>query len=307
LRELVKALKRLGNERGILYEGHGVSLSQLKRGFDSDDDEAIFARGDAVNARTALGKAPTLEWIERIQTKAERNSKNGASESAWNNDVHGPLLEEALYYSCHRDALLAATITTARIHPSALIGASLPKADSAIGHVNSKRVDFCIALKMNKATETAAMRSAASLNHTDYNAVRCNPIAISIETKCFGADDPEAILQLTTWGCAQVTFLRQFYRYDDISVTPLPPLPMILIAGHSWTLCFLHVADPEASEGGAILWTGLEIGNTRSALGIYCIIACLQYLYDWVEKVYRPWFESQISDPLVEGLGTFVL
>jgi hypothetical protein len=56
LRKLAKALKRLGNKRGLLYQGDGVPLSQLKRGFDLDDDEAIFARSDAVNGQNPFSR-----------------------------------------------------------------------------------------------------------------------------------------------------------------------------------------------------------------------------------------------------------
>jgi hypothetical protein len=168
-------------------------------------------------------------------------------------------------------------------------------------------MEFCVALKLEKPTEDAVVQAGTeSLNHTDYTPVLLRPIAVSMETQAVGTSDSEALLQLTTWGRTQLKFLKSFRSNQDR--LPIPPLPMILVTGHVWKAYFLHI-DPHQSGQTemAILWEGHELGQTNTVLGIFSIVACLQYLYEWVHTEYRPWFEKDILQPLMDGVGVFAV
>jgi hypothetical protein len=304
---MIKTLTGLGKGKGVLHERDAELLPRLSGGLDPEMDAAMLARGEAAAVRDQLGQAVPWETVSHLERKAERNFKDGSPESAWNVEVHGPLLDAALLTSSHRHLLDVRDITTARIHPASLLG------DATVTNkaVESKRVDFCVSVQLDLARYKPALHRIASLNHTDYNPLRYQPIAISIETKSYGPNDPQAILQLTTWGCAQLVLLQSFRRVDHSNSVrhPHPPaLPLIVVAGHTWTLHLLHVRSWEAGreqESEATLWMGVEIGNTRSAAGIYALVACLQYLFDWTQTVYRRWFEDEILNPLANGSGSW--
>jgi hypothetical protein len=45
-----------------------------------------------------------------------------------------------------------------------------------------------------------------------------------------------------------------------------------------------------ACTGRQNIWGQVDIGSTASPLGVYKIVAALQYLAHWTRHVYAPWF-----------------
>ena len=162
----------------------------------------------------------------------------------------------------------------------------------------SKRVDFCIALDLHDYDQLGQrlyQGGVRHLNQTDYGPVRYNPIALSIETKLTGEGGAAALIQLSTWASAQIMQLRKFIRRAGSDVnTTIPPLPLLIIQGHTWSLYYL---EHDYERNGATLWSCGQFGSTETLLGAYQVTAALQVLMYWAAEVYRPWFEERILWP----------
>ncbi|EMC91051.1 hypothetical protein BAUCODRAFT_152823 [Baudoinia panamericana UAMH 10762] len=289
IRDLVIASRDCAKGRKILSERYSEWKQALATGMD-EDDEAMFARGAAEQERDLVGDVPSLKWTSRQVERAEHANSTGASESAWNNEVHSNLLEAAIAHSPFVDRVTWHDITTARIHPKDLVP------EFALGGlVDSKSVDFCIALKLDTSIQQLLYaRGIDGLNHTDYTGIKWEPIVVSIETKKAMSGSADATLQLSTWTTAHIKFLRRLLCEAGNATVTILPLPLLMVVGHEWR--FYWIEDHMTS---GTLWQGEIIGKTDSALGIYQIMKALQYLAYWANQTYLPWFEKHILVPIL--------
>ena len=127
------------------------------------------------------------------------------------------------------------------------------------------------------------------INHTDFLPLRSRPIAVSIETKKRGGNQPDAELQMATWHAAQWKLLSRLVDDAGYSLDSLPFLPAVLVNGNEW------IFAASTREGNkTILWLERGFGSTTSALGTYSIVWGLQRLSRWAETVYWPWFRRNV-------------
>lgn len=137
--------------------------------------------------------------------------------------------------------------------------------------------------------------------------LRSRPVAISIETKRRGADQPaEADLQMGICHAAQWNLLARLVLDHETdkgqgqgqgvgtstgskAFDGLPFLPGVVVNGHSWNF----VATTR--EGcKTILWQERCFGDTSNPLGVYKVIAGIQRLARWTQDIYWPWYRGNV-------------
>nr|OQO32490.1 hypothetical protein B0A51_00899 [Rachicladosporium sp. CCFEE 5018] len=283
---LVKALRSIARDIAVLPLA--CDTPAIREAFGGVDiEETLFhdhAAGDA---------APVLEEVSDLVEKTAACKSDGAFESAWNCEVHYPLLEMARKSSRHKHTLRWHNITNASISPPSLVPYLREKEK-----IQSRKVDFSLSIQLPYSVKRHLAEQNLQLNQTDYGPVKYNPLAISIETKLPGEGGLEARAQVSTWAEAQVRQLRillqqaEHPRWQDL---PIPPLPLLFVQGSDWTFwCFEdHVVN------GLLYEQGIEFGRTTSVLGTYKVVAGLQILMGWAKEVWWPWIEEHILRRLV--------
>ncbi|KAF6527977.1 hypothetical protein HZS61_008279 [Fusarium oxysporum f. sp. conglutinans] len=176
-----------------------------------------------------------LAALREIQQDAIICQRQGASESAWNVDVHGPLLKLALkpFESLHRAILTHASISKPFV-PEMRTG-------SYYDITKSKMIDWGITMRPSEYTAEhisevldSLPHNKRSINQTIYGPVRNDPIAVSIETKIASGLIEEARGQLGLWVAAWHQRMRALRISDEQIIT----LPLILVMEHQWKLMF---------------------------------------------------------------------
>ncbi|GKU09698.1 unnamed protein product [Fusarium langsethiae] len=238
-----------------------------------------------------------LQVLHNIRSEAKQCKLSDCSEASWNMHVHMPLLKHAL--SGH---------LTVRVEPgmSAKIAAPfLPTANGKATVVESKMVDFTLLLWLNKGRPHSSPHDpphseadgqliagiathiwnqppeAQFVNQSIYAPLQFAPIACSIETKNPTSPN-QGKLQLSVWTAAW------FKRISELLPNHKPPtIPLIHVVGHEWHISFasFHGTHIEVAEE-------LAIGDTRTIIGLYQLIASLRKLGDWIETQYRAWAEE---------------
>ncbi|KAH7235302.1 hypothetical protein BKA59DRAFT_532484 [Fusarium tricinctum] len=218
-----------------------------------------------------------LQVLHEIRSEAKQCKLSDCSEASWNMHVHMPLLKYAL--SGH---------STVRIEPgmSAKIAAPfLPTANGKATVVESKMVDFTLLLcQLIAGIATHIWNQppeAQFVNQSLYAPLQFAPIACSIESKTSTSPN-QGKLQLSVWTAAW------FKRISELLPNHKPPtIPLIHVVGHEWHISFasFHGTHIEVAEE-------LAIGDTRTIIGLYQLIASLRKLGDWIETQYRAWAEE---------------
>jgi hypothetical protein len=180
---------------------------------------------------------------------------------------------------------------------------------------NSETVDFCVVLKFYEGSESGVQiagkdihrelrnKGVEYLNHTAYSLVDERPIAVSIASANGEGNRTALKVRLATWASAQISHIHRLIKrtgsnplFDDPMI---PPLPLVSVHGHTWSLYYL---EHDFNGQCAVLWDCGEFGSTESVLGACQVVACLQILMHWAEKIYRPWFEETILRPFLGGI-----
>jgi hypothetical protein len=107
----------------------------------------------------------------------------------------------------------------------------------------------------------------------------------------------EAQSQLLHWLPRHIAKLRELLaRAGKPENTPIPVLPVLVVQGHEWK-CLYY--EDQSTKARLLSRTGCTIGSTGTVVGAYAVVAALQYLMDWSEQEYRPWFMENILQPLL--------
>ncbi|EEU33909.1 uncharacterized protein NECHADRAFT_55889 [Fusarium vanettenii 77-13-4] len=124
------------------------------------------------------------------------------------------------------------------------------------------------------------------INHTEYQALRFRPIAISIETKRPDGSSQEARAQLSVWTTAYIARLRELAATSTggLDIT----LPILTVRGGQWELSFI-IDKADAIE----MVTLPPIGDTRSIVDCYKVIALIRWLAVWSVTVFRKWMTDK--------------
>lgn len=227
-----------------------------------------------------------------IEQAAKACQTEEASESAWNLEVHGPLLKLALapFPSLSRDILTQARISKPFVPEM--------QAASHYDFTRSKMIDWGIRVHPPPST-SARIRDVLlglpftqrCVNQTTYGPVRFDPVGISIETKIGIGATEEARLQLGVWVAAWHQRISMLINTPQLSDPGLIiTLPLILIIEHEWRLLFA------CDKGDRIeIIEDITIGDTKGLVGVYTILATIRVLASWMQDEYGPWIERWLG------------
>ncbi|KAI5455738.1 hypothetical protein BGZ63DRAFT_397858 [Mariannaea sp. PMI_226] len=228
-----------------------------------------------------------LDAIREIQQVAKSRKDLGASESAWNVDVHGPLMKLALkdFERVNREIL-----TQARISPPFIPEMRM---DSCYNIMSSKMIDWAITARPSATTAQHISRvidalpdDIRSINQTTYGPVRNDPIAMPMETKIATGHIEEARIQLALWVAAWHKRMAALRMSDEQIIT----LPLIMVMEHEWKLMFA------CDQGNSIeIAEEINMGGTRDLVGLYRLIGILRELAAWMETEYLAWLDRWLG------------
>ncbi|KAL1634259.1 hypothetical protein SLS58_010764 [Diplodia intermedia] len=295
--QLPPALKAMVRRISAFKCGRAVLADSLKPELADEYDDFHF---EDASKRAALGPVPPLDAVRKIVELAHDCSNGDHCEAEWNGRVHTAVLDLALYNPSFKQRTRFMNCNSAQIEPRSLVP-SLRASEK----MRSKMVDFVLCLRPNPA-EIDCMRrvvlesrsEALSINQTTHAPLIAAPIALSIETKRPGQDWDAAQLQLGVWVASQLNRLEQLVQYSwkEEWRNHVPEfLPLIVVQGHEWN--FLAATRDTSSQ--TVLWRKIMFGDTMTDLGVYQIVATLQYLAQWAQSTYRSWFyESVLCMPV---------
>lgn len=129
--------------------------------------------------------------------------------------------------------------TTAKIFPPALHIKNV--SGSRMG---TKLVDYAICIKgdliepmLNRIMNILRFEPPDSqyINHTAFEPLRFQPIAVSIESKIASGNEAEATTQLSVWVLAHFKRLQGIIKHSGVT-SEMPVLPLINIQGEEWVV-----------------------------------------------------------------------
>ncbi|EXK25033.1 hypothetical protein FOMG_18275 [Fusarium oxysporum f. sp. melonis 26406] len=225
--------------------------------------------------------------LDILQEAAEAGNMN-EGESAWNAQVHYPLLKLAL---SPFSSIKAKIITSAQIvkdfrpksKGSDVAGSGTwTEPESSSVH---RMVDFAIVLIPDEALQGTiddclSKQTHVTINQTTYDALVRRPAPIFIETKASTSMVNRSQVQLGIWTAAC------FQRLQAAQSTKDPiAIPVIQVYGHVWHVLF--AMDDE--DKILILDQSIRIGDTATVMGIYQLVAALRVIGNWIDTTFRTW------------------
>ncbi|KAK7424033.1 hypothetical protein QQX98_000643 [Neonectria punicea] len=241
-----------------------------------------------------------LDLLRDIGTKAKNCDIHACAEVTWNMLVHQPLFEHAL---AGHATVQAEPSLTAKIMPPFSPATSGRGGGSVI---ENKMVDFCFVLWLNEgkprqlegssSTDARLISAIAdrvwtqppdaqSVNQTSYPPLQFSPIACNIETKTSMAQQGGQ-LQLSVWTAAWYQRIIKLVP-DEVAQHGIVTLPLLHIVGHDWRLSFACWRRDRIEIVGE-----LALGDTRTLLGLYTLVAVVRKIGDWIATNYRRWIEK---------------
>ncbi|KAJ3454693.1 hypothetical protein MRS44_013293 [Fusarium solani] len=201
-------------------------------------------------------------------------------EPCWNARIHERLLDVALKPF---ENLSHWDVTRATINKL-----YLGKHRSGVD-LQAKLVDFCITLSGPTVRDVhnrlATANDPYSINHSSTSPLRYQPIAISIETKVRAGSEQESKAQLAVWATSHLKRLRLLSVTSTTHITVDTTLPLVQVNGGVWMLLFLRDGDGDEVH----LFETVMIGDTKTVLGCYQVVAFLRHLGHWAQTVYKKW------------------
>ncbi|KAH6870890.1 hypothetical protein B0T10DRAFT_417940, partial [Thelonectria olida] len=116
---------------------------------------------------------------------------------------------------------------------------------------------------------------------------RFRPIAVSIETKTPDGSSQEAKSQLSVWTAAYIARLRELAGTSEKASGLGITLPIILVRGGQWELLF---ATDRADR--IDLFPVATIGDTKSIVECYKVVALLRWLAVWSVTTFQRWMKD---------------
>ena len=263
--------------------------TRMKAAPTEDTDELNFAKGDGIEDVYLHAESFEIEYFWRstlqIQKAALQCEKEKLPESAWNGEVHMAILKLALSHYWESKGVWYRDITKAQVTDPSL----LPTVTAGV--TQSKMADFALIIHPRAGVEEDVVHKCqaagtASINQTSVEYLRFAPIAVSIETKRGAVNEDEAHIQLALWVFAHFAKLKQLANCNSV----MPVLPLVKILGHDW---YLMLAERLPDQRIVIL-KEVHLGRTRTALGIFQVVASIRRLARWVHEEYQPWFATNV-------------
>ncbi|KAH7140499.1 hypothetical protein B0J13DRAFT_624379 [Dactylonectria estremocensis] len=244
-----------------------------------------------------------------ILREAKDATQFNKGESAWNGQVHYPLLKLAL---SSFESVQAETITNAHIfkpfrpedHDGWLGSASSSAASSRSSllsddHASAepattsvhKMIDFALLLLPDEPLQAAIdnaldAQKCCTINQTTYEALRTRPAPVFVETKVSTGNLASSSVQLAVWTAAWHERFRAI-RTDQQVIT----VPVIQVYGNVWQVLFAVDNRDEL----LLLDQSMRIGDTSTITGLYQLRAALAVIARWMDSDFRDWITKFLS------------
>ncbi|KLU90413.1 hypothetical protein MAPG_10267 [Magnaporthiopsis poae ATCC 64411] len=293
------------------------------------------ATGSDSQDRRAAAEAE-LAALLKLKATADECLEENVSETAWNMDVHSPILQLATAGSGVRRLVIttariasewlatgasassvpetasASSVSSSSVSSSSVSSSSVSSSSAASSgrrprlaaegagtNANAavaagKMVDFALVLSESERTPLGsaildAVRAAPpderSVNQSTYMPLTLRPLGISIETKA-SANVVEGRVQLGLWTAAWFARMQALVSARPARGMPTA-MPVILVSESCWTLSFVCDRGVEFEFVYEI-----RIGDTRSLVGLYELLAVLRVLVRWMDTNLRAFFED---------------
>ncbi|KAI1675905.1 hypothetical protein L13192_02652 [Pyrenophora tritici-repentis] len=221
-----------------------------------------------------VGQAP--ESVTHMHTAAQITDAFKAS------IAHLPKLDQMrLQYPSAKDAGRNPSISNP---PTLISNKKLP----------SRIIDYAIRLQPDSTIKTAYQslqplteETVKSWDHITTVAQKM-PITINIETKGPMKSWTDGKAQVGIWMDAWLHGCELLCKKGPDK--DWPAIPVLISQGHEW-----HLLIVTKNKEGLTFREMIMIGSTRNCFDTLKVVAVLQWLMDWAETVWRPWFLSLIA------------
>ena len=309
-RQMQKGMQEFSTNYTPIVEGNYMEATPDEKQWDRGAELARFEAGPPQWSGPEV--ADEVFWYrskEVLEHTKRALRKLGFSESEWIARVIVPVFDIALSGYWQRQGIYFKDVTTVSTELLKQLAPINPKVTKI-----TQKVDFCyylratdhqtgigdkilakIGKKCGELRTTVNERSEpanSSLYHLPTGPTQSyeTVLAIFFEAKPDASLNEKQDLQLGFWAIALFARFQTLTSEDQ----QMPTLPLIKIQGSEW---MFSMADLLPREPGAttrkvcILDCGL-LGDTKTMLGIFQIIAALKELANYMADVYLPWIEK---------------
>ncbi|OBS20351.1 hypothetical protein FPOA_06723 [Fusarium poae] len=235
-----------------------------------------------------------------ILAEAVEATRLSKGESAWNAQVHYPLLKLAF---SQFPLLRPETITNAQIvkdfrprsnsfasssasaSSSSLLSGDSSRWTETLSSSAHKMVDFALALIPDAGLQTKMdcflrTQQHETINQTMYTALTKRPAPLFIETKTMSGSGTRSQVQLGIWVASWFQRLRAVGSAKEAI-----PVPLIQVSGNTWHVIFAS----DENDKVTLVDQTIRIGDTASMVGMYQLMAALRVIGKWADTEFRAW------------------
>ncbi|KAK7432945.1 hypothetical protein QQZ08_000416 [Neonectria magnoliae] len=238
------------------------------------------------NEEPADEGALAREYAEMLAILAEAKdaTRFNKGESAWNGQVHYPLLKLAL------SSFPAASSRTS------LLSDDYASAEPAPASVH-KMIDFALLLLPDAPLQSTinnalAKQKCNTINQTAYETLRKRPAPVFVETKVSTGNLASSNVQLAVWTAAWHERLRAI-RADQRVIA----IPVLQVYGNVWQVLFAIDNEDEL----LLLDQSMRIGDTSTITGLYQLRAALAVIAKWIDGDFKAWITKFLTDDAAPG------
>ncbi|OIW24131.1 hypothetical protein CONLIGDRAFT_636923 [Coniochaeta ligniaria NRRL 30616] len=307
VRELMAELTALGaGRKAVIPESfHGRMCSENE--FLNQPDDRWFDQPAEDTDESRFRDLYRDGRLRSLWRRSLRCTERREHEAGWNDNVHGPLLYEALDDISN---VAPRNITTSRI----TLGFQDP--DPALG---GTKVDYGVFLESARLDDLGkTLGPRLPLVHVDLSDLSRTPLLISVETKSSNAREADGPTQLANWARAHFRHLEHVARpaakraMSDVPVgnpvgqaavtvvrdgapRSLPVLPLVFVFGDRWSVSFA-----QRTETHTLIWQDISLGSTNTLQGCYFVFHSLRRLATWAATELGSWWEDMLMARLAE-------
>ncbi|GAP92043.1 hypothetical protein SAMD00023353_3100340 [Rosellinia necatrix] len=269
--------------RKVLDQQRRLLLTRICNHVECQEEEETETGAGKDRILHALNLLDELETLEKIVARTVEFQGEPRSEAAWNEHIHGRILELGL--ADHAEVRVENVTGAAIAEPFQPV--ARPELGRELPLLASKPIDYTLLLTPDPADPLSGLirdfvggLRPRTFNHSTYAPLRTRPGGVFVATKADGAGYLEARAQLGIWLAAW------FSRVEDFSSTSNLALPVIIAVGASWQLWFALDRRDCFEVCGPV-----SIGGTGDLGSIYLLRDCLSYVGDWMATDFRRWVE----------------
>ncbi|TGJ80086.1 hypothetical protein E0Z10_g8676 [Xylaria hypoxylon] len=303
MREIVKQISPLESTLDLLFTDADTTTPTLSQSQSQSYIQFVIQpfgpqisnSGELVQAAQRLALLAEFTNLQSIVTKTNEFNTLSRSEAAWNEKVHGPMLDLAVL---HTSNIAVENVTRANI-----AGRFIPSSAATYdAQFNGRMIDYALVLRPEPGLNERLLDFVSHLdyptfNQTNYPPLRTWPTGIFVETKAkeHGQCIAEAKIQLGIWAASWFNRVARFPEKTPSSNTsskpPLPFVPILLVDRGSWEVYFAFDDRSRYDICGPI-----EMGNTKSLKDAYRLLAGLRDLTQWMATEFRVWVELCLAE-----------